>query len=350
MKTQCSIIASALGSLTESPLHVLQGNQVPDPQFWAIFFSASSIWPPFHQLESNGYTFSDDPAANALAENSYCLTHTWGFKNGDDSEYTQKDSADAASFVVTSEVVVNTAAVAPAPLDWANPIILRWPNLEDGSSFASGGSNYDPSDDRSALLTAVMSVDFSKFWSGEQIPVPGTPINPGGGDFLVGYIFDRSFNSPNAFGNAPDGTLKSQAGAGRGATKQPILTGGPVVQSGINVTGGFISNLSFTRAQYQARNLGGRTYVMNFVELYSGSRFIADGNLKTQLFYRDGGSVTFHTDNQVEEVPLPSIQDFPTSATGSDGLEYILTFGQTLPLIGQTVAEYVATQGGLPVA
>lgn len=376
VKVQCSIRGSTLGgvltltdglgnplqfgnppvpiglapALTESPLHALQGNQ-NIPEFWAIFFRASSIRPPFDLLESNGYSsggFTDDPAENSILVNTFCLKHDWGITiNADTGTFTyhQLDSADGSTFVVSSSVVENTFGVDPAPLNWADPNVLHWAN--EDPDFASGQETFDQGSTRAALQAAVASVDCSKFWSGEQILIGGPILNTsGGGPFLVGFAYDRSYGTPNAYGNVPDGSLKQISGGGISATRQQLGTTN-VVKPGIDIGGDFVGDISYTRAQYQVRNISGFTIECNFVEIYGGSRLAKDGQVTQVGFYRPAGSVIFHTERQIEEVPLPSIRSFPASATGLDGQQYNLTFGQTLPLIGVSLQEFLKDNPGL---
>src|SRR6185437_15227824 len=116
----------------------------------------------------------------------------WGSGTDGDPSQTveQRDTIDAGTFVVSSEMVKNPFGQQPAnPLD---PSILKWPNLDEGGlfDFASGSNIFDQSATRAALLAAVQSVDLAQIWTGVQIdvtnPFPGTS-----GPYVSGWGYNR---------------------------------------------------------------------------------------------------------------------------------------------------------------
>lgn len=343
MKVQCSISASQLGSLTESPLHVLQGNQDSAPVFFGIFIHASCARPAFNGRQCNLPT--GDPVADAMAQDTWYLTHNWHDINDDmTAVLDQTDNVDPDTFQVSASVNTDTW---PGGF-WAggiaipnSPISFNFLPPDTGANIGGSASNpFDQASARAALMAALFALDLSLIWSGAGIPVSGPEI--GGGTLIGGYAYDRLGSIFGGLG-LQDGVLKADTTGPGGSTPAVVSIlavssagGSTSVNSAVDIIG-IQGQISFTRAQVQIRNFSG-SIPYAFFDLYGGTR--TDGGSD---FYKDrpGEGGAFVTDHQIVEIPLPLIQSMPTQISTALG-DQAVTAAQTFMLIGVTFAEFCA--------
>ena len=334
-------------ALTESPLKALQGNQDP-VEFWGVFISAYSLRPAFNLLDTN-WPPSGDPVQDATNADTYCLVHDYGVHfDGDPnatppvppSDYEQIDTIDGSTFAISSAVPKNSVGDTQAPLNPTDRGVLRWPNIpDDGTdfSFAKGSNIFDEGPTRQTCLQALISIDFSKFWSGEQILCTGPTLPDDqnhSGPYISGFLFDRGSATS-------DGVLKEVSGSGiipflffpnEVGFNNPVSSVDIVGEMGV---------IGYTRSQIQIRNFtGGIPLEYTFVEHYGGSRYNADSDTFTlKSFYRPARGGLFIVDRQIVDVPIPSISSFPTTVG-----DYVLTAASTNMLIGQSFEGFLVDQ------
>jgi hypothetical protein len=234
-------MGSQLGSLVESPLKALNGNQTGALQFWRVSARGGSPTPAFVKLRCAGRTGGLDDVINAF---KYCTDHTWSFGGGD-SQYEQTDTLDAST-LEASTATANINTFPPGlfgdPPIWNDPFGY----ITDGSVTSSAGADWDPGSTRSAIIAALDAVDWSALWASSV----SEPNN---------FQYDRVSIDPSQFGALPyGGTATGNLIANRVLIGPNVTLTGRVGNVSNFFSGGFSSaNASGTtldRSQIQIRN------------------------------------------------------------------------------------------------
>lgn len=238
-------MASALGSLTESPLKALQGNQTGTIQFYKISALGLSSVPALCKF-SCSQTVGGGLSA-VLDYFNYVTEHTWGFEAGGEA-YSQRDSVDPDTLQASaSEVLVNT--ITPAGL-WGDPPIwndqfgyfYQDPPDPAFTHTSNSGADWDKGPTILGLLAAIDAVDWAALWAGASTA------------FV--FTYDRASISPTESGALPYGPS--------GKTGLIDVFSGPVTPFlALNGTVGLLvaqsssDGVNMERTQIQIRNYQG---------------------------------------------------------------------------------------------
>jgi hypothetical protein len=246
VKTQCSILGSALGSLTESPLKALQGNQ-DGTAFYRLTAVAASATPALCAFSCT--QLSGDGITDVLNYFNYVIGHSWDFKSGD-GEYGQTDTIDPDTLEATSA----TVDVDTFPGGFNGPLGPVWnlqfgyfsPKPPDPSTFTStSGGAWDKTPTRTGIIAALDGVNWAALWA------DGTSAN----NF---FQYDRAQISPNQSGRLPFGGTGTGALIGNNVPLGPVLARSGKVGDLVDASSTSDSlGVSLQRTQIQIRNFDG---------------------------------------------------------------------------------------------
>jgi hypothetical protein len=352
VKVQCSILASALGSLTESPLRALQGNCDTPITFWTV--SARGVSPVPALCKFSCTQPSGDPLQDVKNYFDYVASHTWSFTDaGSGNHYQQTDTIDAGTLQAASAVVDDQT-----PPDWYT---LGAPTLwNDGNGYTYGaagftsasGADWSKAGTRTGILAALDAINWSALWA-------GTPLTPSD------YLYDRASIAPDAQGELPFGP--------QGKTGNLLVNGynafGPTLAltgiTGQISPGGTTDELgvSLARTQIQIRNFRGAVipyFIYESCDVATAVQVLGTNTIRepssTTLtsggtYYRKVSEGEWNADLQIIQLPDgamdgPQEVTAPHAAAVRNGTAIGIVMGMTFEEwmegnLGPTWADYV---------